>query len=106
MDRKLNMVLKNSVVLICSLDFNKSMLKSPQTKVSFSLQLPAGTVGVLRNGRLRERLLQSLFIDQTFWESQGGRQGIDKLIGVLEKRAQVLLTYINAHGITLTPMNT
>ncbi|KAJ0002759.1 hypothetical protein NQD34_007908 [Periophthalmus magnuspinnatus] len=69
-------------------------------------ELPAGTVGVLRNGRLRERLLQSLFIDQTFWESQGGRQGIDKLIGVLEKRAQVLLTYINAHGITLTPMNT
>ncbi|XP_055015255.1 Golgi-associated kinase 1B [Boleophthalmus pectinirostris] len=69
-------------------------------------ELPAAAVAVLQNGRLRERLLQSLFIDQTFWESQGGRQGIDKIIGVLEKRAQVLLTYINAHGITLTPIST
>lgn len=68
-------------------------------------ELPAGTVGVLRGGRLRERLLQSLFIDQTYWESQGGRQRIDTLIDVIERRAKVLLTYINAHGITLTPMN-
>ncbi|KAK7922643.1 hypothetical protein WMY93_009545 [Mugilogobius chulae] len=67
--------------------------------------LPAGPVEVLRSGRLREKLLQSLFIDQTFWETQGGRQGIDKLIGVLEKRAKVLLTYITAHGLSLTPMN-
>lgn len=68
-------------------------------------ELPAGAVGVLRGGRLRERLLQSLFIDQTYWDSQGGRQGIDTLIDVIERRAKVLLTYINAHGITLAPMN-
>lgn len=69
-------------------------------------ELPAGAVGVLRGGRLRERLLQSLFIDQTYWESQGGRQGIDTLIEVIERRAKVLLTYINAHGIALTAMTT
>lgn len=68
-------------------------------------ELPAAAVAVLRGGRLRERLLQSLFIDQTYWESQGGRQGIDTLIDVIERRAKVLLTYINAHGIALTHMN-
>lgn len=68
-------------------------------------EFPVEAVAVLRGGRLRERLLQSLFIDQTYWESQGGRQGIDTLIDVIERRAKVLLTYINAHGISLTPMS-
>lgn len=69
-------------------------------------QLPAQAVSVLHSGRLRGRLLQSLFMDQTYWESQGGRGGIEKLIDVIERRAKVLLTYINAHGITLTNMHT
>jgi hypothetical protein len=55
--------------------------------------------------KLREKLLQSLFLDQLYWESQGGRQGIEKLIDVIERRAQVLLTYINSHGIKVVPMN-
>lgn len=55
--------------------------------------------------RLREKLLQSLFLDQQYWDSQGGRQGIEKLIDVIERRAKVLLTYINAHGIKVVPMN-
>jgi len=60
---------------------------------------------VLRSQRLREKLLQSLFLDQQYWDSQGGRQGIEKLIDVIERRAKVLLTYINAHGIQVVPMN-
>ncbi|XP_076005310.1 Golgi-associated kinase 1B [Genypterus blacodes] len=67
-------------------------------------ELPEQAVGVLSSRRLREKLLQSLFMDQTYWESQGGRQGIDKLIDVIERRANVLLTYINAHGIKVIPM--
>lgn len=68
-------------------------------------RLPEQAVSVLKGMRLREKLLQSLFLDQTYWESQGGRQGIDKLIDVIERRAKVLLTYINAHGIKVTTMN-
>ncbi|XP_056144814.1 Golgi-associated kinase 1B [Lampris incognitus] len=68
-------------------------------------ELPAEAVEVLRSRRLRQRLLQSLFLDQTYWESQGGRQGIDKLIDVIEGRANVLLTFINAHGVKIIPMN-
>ncbi|KAL2089094.1 hypothetical protein ACEWY4_015993 [Coilia grayii] len=67
-------------------------------------ELPEQAVSVLRGQRLRERLLQSLFLDQVYWDSQGGRQGIDKLIDVIERRAKVLLTYINAHGIKVIPM--
>lgn len=67
-------------------------------------RLPEEAVAVLRSRRLREKLLQSLFLDQTYWESQGGRQGIDKLIDVIERRAKVLLTYITAHGISVIAM--
>lgn len=68
-------------------------------------RLPEQAVSVLRSRKLREKLLQSLFLDQTYWESQGGRQGIEKLIDVIEKRSEVLLTYINAHGIKVITMN-
>ncbi|CAN9514605.1 unnamed protein product [Ophioblennius macclurei] len=67
-------------------------------------EFPEAAVSVLRARKLREKLLQSLFLDQTYWQSQGGRPGIDKLIDVIERRAEVLLTYINAHGIRVVPM--
>lgn len=70
-----------------------------------SFRLPDQSVSVLKSQRLREKLLQSLFLDQLYWDSQGGRQGIEKLIDVVERRAKVLLTYINAHGIKVVPMN-
>lgn len=70
-----------------------------------SFRLPDQSVSVLKSQRLREKLLQSLFLDQLYWDSQGGRQGIEKLIDVIERRAKVLLTYINAHGIKVVPMN-
>lgn len=89
---------------------NKGFFDRNEDNLDFRLlegikELPEQAVAVLRSRRLREKLLQSLFLDQTYWESQGGRQGIDKLIDVIERRAKVLLTYINAHGIKVITMN-
>ncbi|KAG7224878.1 hypothetical protein INR49_014942, partial [Caranx melampygus] len=89
---------------------NKGFFDRNEDNLDFRLlegikELPEQAVSVLRSRRLREKLLQSLFLDQTYWESQGGRHGIDKLIDVIERRAKVLLTYINAHGIKVVTMN-
>ncbi|XP_029021694.1 Golgi-associated kinase 1B [Betta splendens] len=89
---------------------NKGFFDRNEDNLDFRLlegikELPEPAVSVLRSRRLRERLLQSLFLDQTYWESQGGRQGIDKLIDVIERRAHVLLTYVNAHGIRVVTMD-
>ena len=76
------------------------------TEISFSLfRFPESAVSVLKSQHLRQKLLQSLFLDKVYWESQGGRQGIEKLIDVVEQRAKILLTYINAHGAKVLPMN-
>uniref|UniRef100_A0A3P8RM46 Golgi associated kinase 1B n=1 Tax=Amphiprion percula TaxID=161767 RepID=A0A3P8RM46_AMPPE len=89
---------------------NKGFFDRNEDNLDFRLlegikEFPEQAVSVMRSRKLREKLLQSLFLDQTYWESQGGRQGIDKLIDVIEKRARVLLTYINAHGIKVITMN-
>ncbi|XP_044061750.1 Golgi-associated kinase 1B [Siniperca chuatsi] len=89
---------------------NKGFFDRNEDNLDFRLlegikELPEQAVSVLKSRRLREKLLQSLFLDQIYWESQGGRQGIDKLIDVIERRAKVLLTYINAHGIKVIAMN-
>lgn len=89
---------------------NKGYFDRDEENLNFKLlegikELPDQSISVLRSQRLREKLLQSLFLDQQYWESQGGRQGIEKLIDVIERRAKVLLTYINAHGIKVVPMN-
>lgn len=83
----------------------RSTLLSLCVRLSVLCRLPEQALSVLTSMRLRERLLQSLFLDQTYWESQGGRQGIDKLIDVVEKRVKVLLTYVNAYGIQAVAMN-
>uniref|UniRef100_A0A3Q0QT47 Golgi associated kinase 1B n=1 Tax=Amphilophus citrinellus TaxID=61819 RepID=A0A3Q0QT47_AMPCI len=90
--------------------YNKGFFDRNEDNLDFRLlegikEFPEQAVSVLRTRKLREKLLQSLFLDQTYWESQGGRQGIDKLIDVIERRAKVLLTYINAHGIQVISMN-
>lgn len=71
----------------------------------FTFRFPESAVSVLKSQHLREKLLQSLFLDRIFWESQGGRQGIEKLIDVIERRAKILLTYIDAHGLKVLSMN-
>ncbi|CAJ1059074.1 Golgi-associated kinase 1B [Xyrichtys novacula] len=89
---------------------NKGFFDRNEDNLDFKIlegikELPEQAVTVLKSKKLREKLLQSLFLDQTYWESQGGRQGIDKLIDVIERRVKVLLTYINAHGIKIITMN-
>ncbi|KAF7228617.1 Golgi-associated kinase 1B [Nothobranchius furzeri] len=89
---------------------NKGFFDRNEDNLDFRLlegirEFPEKAVTVLKSRKLREKLLQSLFLDQMYWESQGGRQGIDKLIDVIERRAKVLLTYIMAHGIKVITMN-
>ncbi|XP_056417793.1 Golgi-associated kinase 1B [Hyla sarda] len=89
---------------------NKGYFDRSEDNLNFKLldgikEFPESAVSVIKSHRLREKLLQSFFLDKVFWESQRGRQGIEKLIDVIERRAKILLTYINAHGIKVTPMN-
>ncbi|XP_006001122.1 Golgi-associated kinase 1B [Latimeria chalumnae] len=89
---------------------NESYFDRSEENLDFKLlegikEFPESAVAVLKSQRLREKLLQSLFLDRVYWESQGGRQGIEKLIDVIERRAKILLTYINAHGAKVLPMN-
>ncbi|XP_040188231.1 Golgi-associated kinase 1B [Rana temporaria] len=89
---------------------NKGYFDRSEDNLNFKLlegikEFPESAVSVLKSQKLRERLLQSFFLDKVFWESQRGRQGIEKLIDVIERRAKILLTYINAHGIKVIPMN-
>ncbi|XP_012885286.1 PREDICTED: protein FAM198B [Dipodomys ordii] len=89
---------------------NKGFFDRSEDNLNFKLlegikEFPESAVSVLKSQHLRQKLLQSLFLDKVYWESQGGRQGIEKLIDVIEQRAQILLTYINAHGVKVVPMN-
>uniref|UniRef100_A0A3P8PIT0 Golgi associated kinase 1B n=1 Tax=Astatotilapia calliptera TaxID=8154 RepID=A0A3P8PIT0_ASTCA len=72
---------------------NKGFFDRNEDNLDFRLlagikEFPEQAVSVLKTRKLREKLLQSLFLDETYWESQGGRQGIDKLIDVIERRAK------------------
>ncbi|XP_010018145.1 PREDICTED: protein FAM198B isoform X3 [Nestor notabilis] len=89
---------------------NKGFFDRNEDNLDFKIlqginEFPESAVSVLRSQRLREKLLQSLFLDKIYWESQGGRNGIEKLIDVIERRSKILLTYINAHGAKVLPMN-
>ncbi|XP_044286763.1 Golgi-associated kinase 1B [Varanus komodoensis] len=89
---------------------NKGFFDRSEDNLNFKLlhginEFPESAISVMKSQRLREKLLQSLFLDRIFWDSQGGRQGIEKLIDVIERRAKILLTYINAHGAKVVPMN-
>ncbi|XP_077670609.1 Golgi-associated kinase 1B isoform X2 [Eretmochelys imbricata] len=89
---------------------NKGFFDRSEDNLDFKIlqgikEFPESAISVLKSQRLREKLLQSLFLDKVYWESQGGRRGIEKLIDVVERRAKILLTYINAHGAKVLPMN-
>ncbi|KAM4708252.1 Golgi-associated kinase 1B [Discoglossus pictus] len=89
---------------------NKGFFDRSEDNLDFKLldgikEFPESAISVLKSNRLREKLLQSFFLDKIFWESQRGRQGIEKLIDVIERRAKILLNYMNAHGIKVVPMN-
>uniref|UniRef100_A0A8C5KZC4 Golgi associated kinase 1B n=1 Tax=Jaculus jaculus TaxID=51337 RepID=A0A8C5KZC4_JACJA len=89
---------------------NKGFFDRSEDNLNFKLlegikEFPDSAVSVLKSQSLRQKLLQSLFLDKVFWESQGGRQGIEKLIDVIEQRARILVTYINARGLKVLPMS-
>ncbi|XP_010626309.1 Golgi-associated kinase 1B, partial [Fukomys damarensis] len=89
---------------------NKGFFDRSEDNLNFKLlegikEFPESAVSVLKSQHLRQKLLQSLFLDRVYWESQGGRQGIEKLIDVIEQRARILITYITAHGAEVLPMN-
>ncbi|EHA98234.1 Protein ENED, partial [Heterocephalus glaber] len=89
---------------------NEGFFDRSEDNLNFKLlegikEFPESAVSVLKSQHLRQKLLQSLFLDKVYWESQGGRQGIEKLIDVIEQRARILITYITAHGIEVLPMN-
>nr|XP_033785962.1 Golgi-associated kinase 1A isoform X2 [Geotrypetes seraphini] len=76
----------------------------PEEKLNFRLlegidRFPETAVAVLRSGCLQNMLRKSLFTDQEFWESQGGQQGLKALLQTIERRAQILLQYIQDRSL-------
>ncbi|XP_056376171.1 Golgi-associated kinase 1A [Hyla sarda] len=64
---------------------------------------PEFAVQVLRSGCLQNMLLRSLEMDHIFWNSQGGLQGVNKMVETIDRRGQILLKYIEKHSIPLIP---
>ncbi|XP_063778379.1 Golgi-associated kinase 1A isoform X2 [Pseudophryne corroboree] len=63
---------------------------------------PGSAVQVLKSGCLQNMLLKSLQVDNTFWNNQGGLQGVAKLVETIVRRAEILVKYIEKHNSTLT----
>uniref|UniRef100_A0A8C5Y565 Uncharacterized protein n=1 Tax=Microcebus murinus TaxID=30608 RepID=A0A8C5Y565_MICMU len=75
---------------------NAGNLQHPEDKLNFRLlegidRFPESAVKVLASGCLRNMLLTSLQMDPVFWESQGGEQGLKR----------VLLGHIRKHNLTV-----
>ncbi|XP_060104832.1 Golgi-associated kinase 1A isoform X1 [Heteronotia binoei] len=78
----------------------------PEAKLNFRLLqgidgFPESAVTVLRSGCLQNLLLQSLYVDEEFWESQGGAEGLKAWLQTLDRRGQILLQYIQEHNLTV-----
>ncbi|XP_004277932.2 Golgi-associated kinase 1A isoform X1 [Orcinus orca] len=85
---------------------NAGNLQHPEHKLNFRLLegidgFPESVVKVLASGCLQNMLLKSLQTDPVFWESQGGQQGLRRVLQTLERRGQVLLSHIQTHNLTL-----
>lgn len=46
-------------------------------------------------------MLESLRLDQELWESQGGTEGLRPLLRTIDRRARILLRYIQEHNLTV-----
>ncbi|XP_077159353.1 Golgi-associated kinase 1A isoform X2 [Paroedura picta] len=78
----------------------------PEAKLNFRLLqgidgFPETAVTVLRSGCLQNLLLQSLYVDEEFWGSQGGIEGLRPWLQTLDRRGQILLRYIQEHNLTV-----
>ncbi|XP_029445231.1 Golgi-associated kinase 1A isoform X2 [Rhinatrema bivittatum] len=76
----------------------------PEDKLNFRLlegidRFPETAMVVLRSGCLPNLLMKSLYIDQEFWESQGGQQGLKELLHTIDRRGQILLKYLQDHNL-------
>ncbi|NXG01992.1 F198A protein, partial [Sakesphorus luctuosus] len=85
---------------------NSGKPQHPEEKLNFRLlqgidSFPAVAVAMLRSGRLLSLLLESLRMDQQLWESQGGAKGLQALLQTIDRRAQILLRYIQEHNLTV-----
>ncbi|EFB20507.1 hypothetical protein PANDA_015170, partial [Ailuropoda melanoleuca] len=85
---------------------NAGNLQHPEDKLNFRLlegidRFPESVVQVLASGCLQNMLLKSLRMDPVFWDSQGGRQGLERVLRTLARRGQVLLEHIRKHNLTL-----
>ncbi|NXF97908.1 F198A protein, partial [Eubucco bourcierii] len=83
---------------------NAGRPQHPEEQLNFRLlqgidSFPAGAVSTLRSGRLQSLLLESLHMDQELWESQGGAEGLRPLLRTIDRRAGVLLQYIQKHNL-------
>ncbi|NXR38453.1 F198A protein, partial [Zosterops hypoxanthus] len=85
---------------------NAGRPQHPEENLNFRLlqgigSFPAAAVARLRSGRWQGLLLESLRLDQELWESQGGAEGLRPLLQTIDKRAQILLRYIQQHNLTV-----
>ncbi|XP_071594767.1 Golgi-associated kinase 1A [Heliangelus exortis] len=85
---------------------NAGKPQHPEEKLNFRLlqgidSFPAAAVSTLRSGRLQSLLLESLHLDQELWDSQGGTKGLRPLLQTIDRRARVLLQYIQEHNLTV-----
>ncbi|NWX43118.1 F198A protein, partial [Steatornis caripensis] len=85
---------------------NAGRPQHPEEKLNFRLlqgidSFPAAAVATLRSGRLQSLLLESLRMDRELWESQGGAEGLRPLLRTIDRRAHVLLRYIQEHNLTV-----
>ncbi|KAF1438451.1 hypothetical protein FQV21_0007530, partial [Spheniscus demersus] len=85
---------------------NAGRPQHPEEKLNFRLlqgidSFPAVAVATLRSGRLQSLLLESLRVDQELWESQGGTEGLRPLLRTIDRRARILLQYIQEHNLTV-----
>ncbi|XP_065689171.1 Golgi-associated kinase 1A [Patagioenas fasciata] len=85
---------------------NAGRPQHPEEKLNFRLlqgidSFPAAAVATLRSGRLQSLMLESLRLDRELWESQGGTEGLRPLLQTIDRRARILLRYIQEHNLTV-----
>ncbi|CAH2282887.1 Hypothetical predicted protein [Pelobates cultripes] len=79
----------------------------PEDNLNFRLLqgidgFPASVVRLLKSGCLQNMLLKSLQVDDEFWKSQGGYEGVKKLVETINRRGEILVKYIEDHNLTIT----
>uniref|UniRef100_A0A8D0BW20 Golgi associated kinase 1A n=1 Tax=Salvator merianae TaxID=96440 RepID=A0A8D0BW20_SALMN len=76
----------------------------PEAKLNFRLLqgidgFPETALTVLKSGCLQNLLLQSLYVDEEFWETQGSYEGIKDWIRTIDRRGQILLQHFQKHNL-------